>query len=217
MAVNTDILFSSKSQVWATRPEIFEAIRSKFDRSYNLDPCAFPETAKCDNFITPEMDMFKVDWAKHFDLDELRVFMNPEYGLAQQRFIDRMIEQIEATGGYGDVLIPSRTDTRLFHDTIVRYADTTCYARNRAVFGSDEYWEWVWSEETMKELNGKDKPNDLYGKVGTFRPAPFGSLVVSFTQRSIAAGRKDKNRRPVFDSIWFPKAIYKGIMSPWQV
>lgn len=207
MAFNRDVLFSSRNQAWATRPETFAAIEKQLGRSYNIDPCAQDKTAKCKNYITAEMDMFSIpNWAERFHLKSLAAFMNPEYGAKQADFIKALIDQIKACGGYGDVLIPSRTDTALYHDVLVPYAQTIRYVRGRLIFGTDEYWEFVWSQETMVNINGRNEPNKLYGKVGKMQPAPFASMIVSFTDKSIAA----MAHTPEYDLINLPNCKYSG-------
>ena len=206
MAVNQEVLFSSKNQAWATRPELFDAIKEYMQADYNIDPCAEDHTAKSANYFTKETDMFSVaDWGEHFGLGEIRAFMNPEYGKEQAKFIRCLMGQIVKGGGYGDVLIPSRTDTGIYHEILMPYAERIVFIKGRCVFGLDSYWEWVWQQPTMKEINGKDRPNTLYQKYGKFNAAPFGSIVARFTDASL--GRIGK---PKFAVMNLPRFVYAG-------
>jgi hypothetical protein len=126
--------------------------------------------------------------------------MNPEYGLKQTLFINRLIDQVKTHGGYGDVLIPSRTDTKLYHEVLLKYADKITYLHGRIVFGTDEYWEGIWASEV---LNGRNNP--LYQRKGCFTSGPFPVMVVSFTKASI-----ESMVGPTYDTMRAPKAVYKG-------
>ena len=207
MSFNRDVLFSSRNQAWATRQETFDGIKKIFNREYNLDPCAQDKTAKCENYITAEMDMFSIqNWAERFGLKKLSVFMNPEYGTKQASFIRELIHQLKLSGGVGDVLIPSRTDTALYHDLLVPYAERISYIRGRLTFGTDEYWEFVWGQETMVNINGRNEPNKLFGKVGRMQPAPFASMIVTFTDESVSRSAHD----PEYKLITLPSCKYSG-------
>ena len=186
--MNNDLMFSSNNQQWATRSEVYEQIKEYTGGYFDLDPCAEEHTAKCERFFTKEQDMFskELDWG--FDAGQFAggyfkstVFMNPEYGREQTKFIKELIDRIkDKEVSRGVVLIPSRTDTKLFHNVILSTASKITFYDGRLVFGTDGYWEWVWSQPTMININGKDKPNTLFNKVGKFNSAPFPSMIVKF-------------------------------------
>lgn len=46
--MNTDVMFSSANEVWATPQDFFDDLNKEFH--FNLDPCAIPENAKCIKF-----------------------------------------------------------------------------------------------------------------------------------------------------------------------
>lgn len=211
-------MFSSMNQAWATRWECYDQIRSVFNdgRGFDLDPCAEESTAKCEHFFTKEQDMFSIDNWNHviFHTDRLRwvkelsVFMNPEYGRSQPKFVEKVIEQV----GIGAVskaviLIPARPDTKLFHKTILENAESVTFYEGRLVFGSDEYWEFVWSQEYMDLINPnkKGQKNELYGKVGKFNAAPFPSMVVMITSESVK-----NNVEPIIKTLKAPKFKYEA-------
>ena len=52
--MNTAIMFSSKTDVWATPQDFFDKINLEFE--LDLDVCAIPENAKCEKFFSPEQD-----------------------------------------------------------------------------------------------------------------------------------------------------------------
>ena len=54
------VLFSSKSEVWATPQDFFDRLNEEF--RFTLDPCALPENAKCKRFYTPEQDGLAQSW-----------------------------------------------------------------------------------------------------------------------------------------------------------
>ena len=58
--MNTELMFSSKTDLWETPQDLFE----KYDAIYHFetDVCALPENAKCKRFFTPEMDGLKQEW-----------------------------------------------------------------------------------------------------------------------------------------------------------
>tara|TARA_R110002012_G_scaffold316761_1_gene532128 strand:+ start:97 stop:687 length:591 start_codon:yes stop_codon:yes gene_type:complete len=176
--MNKDLMFSSNNQQWATRWNTFHSIEEQLGRSYNLDPCCLAETSKCKNFLTPEQDMFTLNNPlEYFDKESsLQIFMNPEYGRNQKKFVEKVVGWCEYDSIAADVLIPARTDTALYHDIILPKATSIRFVRGRITFGSDEYWEWLWEQETLEG----GKKNSLFGKHGKFNAAPFPSMVVSF-------------------------------------
>lgn len=179
--MNNDLMFSSKDQNWATRASTFRDIESKLNRKYLIDPCCEEHTAKCSKYITKEDDLFSIDsWREYFGIEDkqpIQVFANPPYGRQQSEFVGEFIRQtVNDDNVIVDVLIPARTDTRIFHDLILHYATTIRFIRGRVCFGTDAYWESMWETEYLE--NGKK--NSLYGKHGKMNPAAFPSMVVSF-------------------------------------
>lgn len=63
-------LFSSKDQTWETPIDLFNKLDEVF--GFELDVCAFKETAKCDMFYTPEIDGLSQNW-------QGCCWMNPPY------------------------------------------------------------------------------------------------------------------------------------------
>ena len=53
-------LYSSNSDEWYTPQELFNSLDSEFH--FNLDPCATPESAKCENYFTKEDDGLSKMW-----------------------------------------------------------------------------------------------------------------------------------------------------------
>lgn len=215
--MDNSLMFSSANQAWATRWECYYQICKEFNNSrpFDLDPCAEGTTAKCDYFFTKEQDMFSVPNWNHrlFNTDKLRwykpinVFMNPEYGRAQPKFIEKCIEQVKIGAvEKAAILIPARTDTKMFHKTILNNAESVTFYEGRLVFGSDEYWEFVWSQEYMDLINPnkKGQKNELFGKVGKFNAAPFPSMVVIVTQDSIRS-----TQSPIIKTLKAPKFKYE--------
>ena len=54
------VLFSSRSDMWETPQEFFDKLNEEFH--FDLDACAVPENAKCENYFTPEMDGLAQNW-----------------------------------------------------------------------------------------------------------------------------------------------------------
>ena len=58
--MNTDLMFSSKSDNWATPQEFFDKLNDEFH--FELDVCATPQNAKCSKYFTPEQDGLAQEW-----------------------------------------------------------------------------------------------------------------------------------------------------------
>lgn len=58
--MNTRVMFSSKTDLWATPQSFFEELNKEFQ--FTLDPCATAENAKCRTFYTKDDDGLKKDW-----------------------------------------------------------------------------------------------------------------------------------------------------------
>ena len=67
-------LFSSKDQTWETPLALFDRLNNVF--GFETDVCALPETAKCENYYTPEIDGLAQEWEGY-------CWMNPPYGREQ--------------------------------------------------------------------------------------------------------------------------------------
>ena len=58
--MNTDLMFSSKTDEWETPDEFFEKLNNEF--CFDLDPCANHENHKCKKYFTKKEDGLKMDW-----------------------------------------------------------------------------------------------------------------------------------------------------------
>jgi phage N-6-adenine-methyltransferase len=102
-----EVHFSSKTNEWATPQDFFDKLNEEF--GFSLDPCATPESAKCEKFYTKQDDGLSKSWANE------TVFMNPPYGRQIGKWIRKAAEETTATVV---CLIPARTDTAYWHDYI---------------------------------------------------------------------------------------------------
>ena len=123
--MNTDLMFSSKTDLWATPQDLFNEVDNEFH--FDLDVCALPENAKCKRYFSPEMDGLKQDWTGV-------CWCNPPYG----REIGKWVEKAYNTSlnGYTVVmLLPARTDTKWFHNYIYNIAEIR-FLKGRLKFGN---------------------------------------------------------------------------------
>lgn len=104
--MNTELMFSSATDMHETPIEFFNKINSEFN--FTLDVCATKTNAKCKSFYTEEDDGLVMPWRGV-------VWCNPPYGRDIVKWIEKgFLSAME--GATVVLLIPSRTDTRWFHD-----------------------------------------------------------------------------------------------------
>jgi len=101
-----DGMFTSRTGEWSTPKDTYDILDAEF--GFTLDPCATPENAKCERYFTKADDGLAQEWRGV-------VFMNPPYGRQIGRWIRKAYESALA-GATVVCLIPSRTDTRWWHD-----------------------------------------------------------------------------------------------------
>lgn len=101
-------MFSSKTDLWATPQEFFDKYNAI--HHFTLDVCATDENAKCKNYFTESDDGLKQVWTGNF-------WMNPPYGREISYWIEKAYLSVyNGTANKVVCLLPSRTDTRWFHD-----------------------------------------------------------------------------------------------------
>lgn len=119
------VMYSSKSDEWSTPKDFFEQLNKEFD--FDLDPCSTEENHKCEIYYTTEEDGLSRDWRGH------RVFCNPPYSKISD-WVAKAYESTRYENTLVVMLIPSRTDTRYFHDYIVHRSEIR-FVRGRLKFG----------------------------------------------------------------------------------
>lgn len=128
------VLFSAESTEWETPHDLFKYLDDEFH--FTIDVCATGSNTKCREFYSPEQDALKQDWKGV-------CWMNPPYGEPETAceadcrkkkcekrgrctsvyipgcsdFIKKARESA-AAGATVVALLPSRTETRWWHDYI---------------------------------------------------------------------------------------------------
>lgn len=119
-----DALFTSNSDEWATPQELFSQLNDEF--GFTLDACATSDNHKCEYYYTIEEDGLTQDWGGQV------VFCNPPYSM-----ISSWVEKCYREGCKDNtlvcLLIPSRTDTKYFHDYIYNRAEIR-FVKGRLTF-----------------------------------------------------------------------------------
>lgn len=125
--MNTNVMFSSKSNEWSTPPSFFNEVNKEFN--FNLDPCSTDENHKCDKYYTIKDDGLSKDWSGH------NVWCNPPYGRNIGKWVEKCYREGCKDNTLVALLIPARTDTKYFHDYILHRAEIR-FIPGRLKFGN---------------------------------------------------------------------------------
>lgn len=127
---NNDLRYRTDShemQRQLTPAYILEPVRVALGR-IELDPCTEPDNpVGADAFYTAETDGATEAWNAD------AIYVNPPYSKARERWVKRCIESA-AAGSQVVLLMPSHTDTRLFH-LAIQSASHVVFIKGRVKFG----------------------------------------------------------------------------------
>jgi len=143
MPINNGMM-STNSNEWGTPQAFFNMLDYEFN--FTLDAAATVSNTKCKRFYTEEDNALYKPWTGV-------VWCNPLYGRIIGKFVEKAYEEAQK-GATVVMLIPSRTDTKYWHDYVMR-AKRIMFIKGRLYF-SDE--------------NGRSGP------------APFPSAIIVFEQ-----------------------------------
>lgn len=101
--MNTETLFSSAKEEWATPQHVFDYLNNRFG-PFDLDPCATAENAKCSRFYTKEDNGLKQPW-------DTNTFCNPPYGRHVGQWIEKGYKSSVLYGVNVCMLVAARTET----------------------------------------------------------------------------------------------------------
>jgi phage N-6-adenine-methyltransferase len=165
-----DVMFSKASDEWSTPQDFFEALDA--EAHFELDCAATEDNAKTFKFIGLRDDALTCSWQGYLGLRSPICWLNPPYSKCRE-FIAKAAE--EAKKGCTVVcLVPSRTDTRWWHDHVWDAENNQCrpgvevrFVKGRLKFGKSG------GEPIRTSLrNGPGSaPNNA---------APFPSVVIVF-------------------------------------
>ena len=126
--------FSSKTPEWETPQEFFNELDKEF--GFDLDVCATFENKKCKNWLGYGPGKIFCDGLKHNWKDAV-CWMNPPYGREIGKWVKKAYEESQSGAKVVVCLLPSRTDTRWFHDYIQGKAEIR-FIRGRLKFGGSQ-------------------------------------------------------------------------------
>jgi len=110
-----NVIFSSRSDNWSTPKNLYDMLNEEFD--FNFDPCPLRN-----DYV---LDGLTIEWGK-------RTFVNPPYSDIKKWAKKCYEESLKRKTIV--MLIPSRTDTKYWHDHIM-LADEIRFIKGRLKFG----------------------------------------------------------------------------------
>lgn len=164
---------SHEMQRQLTPGYVLEPVRSALG-GIGLDPCTEPNNPTgAERFYTPPTDGASEPW------DAETIYVNPPYSKARERWVERCIEAA-GDGSRVVLLMPSHTDTRLFHRAVTT-ASHVVFIKGRVKFG-------VLRDNGRQEA--ASHPSCLIGwnLTDASALAPLGAV---WTLRALLAGRSD--------------------------
>lgn len=124
-------LFSKASDEWSTPQDLFDLLDAEFH--FGLDAAATAENSKCGSSYCDKIGdaLELVNWNYH--AQGKPIWLNPPYSLIG-KFMAKAAHEAYHKGATVVCLIPSRTDTRYWHDYVM-HAHELRFIRGRLKFG----------------------------------------------------------------------------------
>lgn len=136
LALSMKVHFSSGKDCWETPDDLF----ARYDATYHfvLDAAANELNHKCDHWLGSggdAEDALTVNWP----LETGNIWLNPPYSRGRQSaFVEKALSECYLQGDRSNnhvvCLLPARTDTKLFHDTILASGADVEFLRGRVKF-----------------------------------------------------------------------------------
>jgi site-specific DNA-methyltransferase (adenine-specific) len=108
-------LFSSANGDWETPDNLYQMLDSHFH--FDFDPCP----------NNPEFDGLSIKWG-------MSNYINPPYNHAIRAWIEKAMSECISNGSMSVFLLPSRTDTKWFHELVLPYASRIIFIKGRLKF-----------------------------------------------------------------------------------
>ena len=121
-------LFSSRSDNWETPQEVFDYWNNIYQ--FNVDVCADEHNHKCPFYYSKEDDGLTKDWFGS-------VWCNPPYGKDISKWIEKAYNEWKDNGTDVVMLLPSRTDTKWFHNYILPFCEIV-FIKGRLKFNNSK-------------------------------------------------------------------------------
>lgn len=124
-AAPLNVHYSSRKQAWETPQPFFQRLGDEF--RFDIDVCATVNNTKVPKFLLIIDNPLQQTWRG-------TVWMNPPYGRVIAKWVQKAIE--ESRHGVTVVcLLPARTDTRWWHDYVMKAAEVRLI-KGRLRFGN---------------------------------------------------------------------------------
>jgi len=117
--MNTRVIFKSSCDNYSTPTDLYEKLNDEF--RFTFDPCPLNPT--------PEIDGLSLEWGD-------RNFVNPPYSQIS-KWCEKAYQESQK-GKTVVMLIPSRTDTRYWHNFIMK-AQEIRFLKGRLKFGDSKH------------------------------------------------------------------------------
>lgn len=117
---------TAKTVEWETPQDLFDKLDSEFH--FDVDVASTHENAKCDKHYTEQEDGLQKNWGG------CNVWCNPPYGREMPKWIEKAYREKD-NANVIVMLIPSRTDTKAFHEYIYGKAEIR-FIKGRLKFGN---------------------------------------------------------------------------------
>jgi len=129
--MNTDLMFSSKTDKWSTPQWLFDRLNNIF--CFTLDAYADDANHKCEKYFTEEHNGLNQSGGGY------RPFCNPPYGRQIGEWVKKASETVLDDKSCVVMLLPARTDTKWFHDYIANNPRAhTVFLKGRLKFGDEK-------------------------------------------------------------------------------
>ena len=123
----SDVMKKSTTCEWETPQWLFDEYNKKY--KFTLDVCSTKENAKCKKYFTKEQNGLIQSWENE------RCWMNPPYGREISKWMKKAWKESKK-GTLVVCLIPSRTDTKWWHEYAQR--GDVKFIRGRLKFGNSK-------------------------------------------------------------------------------
>lgn len=106
--MNTDLMFSSKSNEWETPKELFDLLNEEF--KFTLDAASTDENHLCEKYYTQKTDGLTKSWAGE------SAYLNPPYGRGIGKWVKKAADEALQENTSVVCLVPARVDTKWFQN-----------------------------------------------------------------------------------------------------